>query len=167
MIRSATALILTATIVAPVFAPPARSQAITQGTQSPAIVTQGNVAVTYGLTPELVQAAIAGATAPLGAQLVEVSGKLGVTQQAALTLLRVLGEQNVPLERLPEKLGEITTRYKQAVERLQAIDVQDDPVTQALVEHAQAAIKDGHLADADNLPRRTSPLHSARNLMLA
>ncbi len=81
----------------------------------------------------------------------EVSVKLGVTQQAALTLLRLLGEQNVPLERLPEKLGEITTRYKQAVERLDAIDVQDDPVTRALVEHAQAAIKDGHLAQADDL----------------
>lgn len=139
-------------------ATPAWSQATTQGAQSPAIVSQGNVAVTYGLAPEQVQeltkAAVAGATGPMSAQLVEVSGELGITQEAALTLLRVLGEQNAPLERLPEKLGEITTRYKQAVERLQAIDVQDDPVTQTLVERAQSAIKDGYLAEADDLLRQ-------------
>jgi len=126
---------------------PALSQPSTQGPQSPAIVAGHDVNVTYGLTPEQVQAAIAGVTG----QLVEVSTKLGITQSAALTLLRVLGEQNVPLERLPEKLDEITARYKQAVERLATIDVQDDPVTGALVERAQAAIKDGRLDKADQL----------------
>ncbi len=148
-------LVLILAIVATAAAPPAWSQATTQGAQSPAIVAGGNVAVTYGVTSdqvqELTKAAVAGAAGPLGAQLVELSGKLGVTRQAALTLLRVLGEQNVPLERLPEKLDEITIRYKQAVERVQAIDVQDDPVTRALVEQAKTAIKDGHLAEADNL----------------
>jgi tetratricopeptide (TPR) repeat protein len=148
-------LFLTLVISAMVASSPAWSQATTHGEQSPAIVSQGSVTVTYGLTPEqvreLTKAAVAGATGPLSTQLVEVSSKLGVTQAAALTLLRVLGEQNEPLERLPEKLGEITTRYKQAVERLEAIDVQDDPVTRSLVEQAQTAIKDGRLAEADGL----------------
>jgi hypothetical protein len=87
------------------FAPPAWAQATTQGSQSPAIVAGHDATVTYnntyGLTPEQVQqltkVAVAGVTGPLGAQLAEVSGKLGVTQAAALTLLRVLGEQDVPL----------------------------------------------------------------------
>ena len=60
-----------------------RAQSIeTRGAESPAITTGGNIAVTYGLTPEQVQeltkAAAAGAVGPLANKIVDLSGKLGV-----------------------------------------------------------------------------------------
>jgi tetratricopeptide (TPR) repeat protein len=126
----------------------------TSGTQSPAISASGNVAITYGLTPEQVQqltkAAAAGAVGPLAGKIVDLSQKLGITQGAALTLLRVLGQQDVPLEQLPQKLAEVTAQYKQAVDRLAALQP-EDPITQGLVGRAEAAIKGGHLDEADQL----------------
>ena len=107
----------------------------TSGAQSPAVSAGGNVAITYGLTPEQVQqltkAAAAGAVGSLADKIVDLSQKLGVTQGAALTLLRVLGQQDVPLEQLPQKLAEVTTQYKQAMDRLAALQP-EDPVTQDL-----------------------------------
>ena len=80
----------------------------------------------------------------------DLSQKLGVTQGAALTLLKVLGQQDVPLEQLPQKLAEVTAQYKQAVERLAALEP-EDPVTRDLVARADAAFKAGHLDEADRL----------------
>ena len=83
----------------------------TSGDQSPAIHARGDVTVTYGPTPEqvkeLTKAAVAGAVGPLTDRITDLSQKLGLTQNAALTLLRVLGQQNVPLEQLPQKLSEV------------------------------------------------------------
>ncbi len=60
--------------------------------------------VNFGLTPEQVKeltaAAARGATAPLTTAIVDLSKRLGVTEDAAKTLLRIVGEQDVPLERL-------------------------------------------------------------------
>ena len=97
-----------------VFPPLAHGQRMeTTGAQSPAVSAGGNVTITYGPTPEQVQelmkAAVAGATEPLADKIVDLSQKLGVTQGAALTLLRVLGQQDVPLEQLPQKLAEVTS----------------------------------------------------------
>jgi hypothetical protein len=122
--------------------------------QSPAVSAGGNVTITYGLTPEqvqeLIKAAAAGAVGPLADKIVDLSQKLGVTEGAALTLLKVLGQQDVPLEQLPQKLAEVTAQYKQAVERLAAIEP-EDPVTRDLVARAEAAFKAGHLDEADRL----------------
>lgn len=126
----------------------------TYGAQSPAITAGGNVAVTYGLTPEQVQeltkAATAGAVGPLADRIVDLSGKLGVTQGAAISMLRIIGQQDVPLEKLPQKLAEVAQQYKSAMERLAALDPQD-PVTKDLVARADAAIKAGRLDEADQL----------------
>jgi hypothetical protein len=74
----------------------------------------GNVTgstITIGMTPEQVQeltkAAAAGATGPLADRIIDLSKKLGVTQDAALSLLRIVGERDVPLEQLPQKLAEV------------------------------------------------------------
>src|SRR5262249_55473587 len=129
----------------------------TSGDQSPAINAKGDVTVTYGLTPEQVQeltkAAVAGVVGPLADRITDLSQKLGLTENAALTLLRVLGQQNVPLEQLPQKLGEVTAQYKRAMDRLAALDPQD-PITGELVERAQGAIEDGRLEEADQLLRQ-------------
>jgi tetratricopeptide (TPR) repeat protein len=96
------------------------------------------------------KAAAAGAVGPLADKIVDLSQKLGVTEGAALTLLKVLGEQDVRLEKLPQKLAEVTAQYKQAMDRLAALQP-EDPVTQDLVARAKAAIKGGHLDEADQL----------------
>ena len=128
-----------------------RAQSIeTYGVQSPAITASGNVAVTYGISPEQVQNLIKAARAGDTDKIADLSGKLGVTQGAAATMLRIIGEQDVPLEKLPQKLAEVAEQYKSATARLKALDPQD-PVTRDLVARAEAAIKAGHLDEADQL----------------
>jgi hypothetical protein len=131
------------------FSAPLEAQRIeSQGAQSPAITAGGNVSVSYGLTPEQVQELIRAAHAGDADKIADLSTRLGVTQGAAVTMLRVIGEHDVRLEKLPEKLAEVAKQYKSAVERLAALDPQD-PVTRDLVVHADAAIKAGHLDEAD------------------
>jgi hypothetical protein len=137
-------LLLAAALTLPGFALAQRAE--THGARSPAITAGGNVAVTYGLNAEQVQeltkAAASGAVGPLADRIVDLSSKLGVTQGAAVTMLRIIGQQDVPLEKLPQKLAEVAEQYKSAMERLTALDPQD-PVTRDLVARAQAAIKSG------------------------
>jgi len=99
---------------------------------------------------ELTKAAAAGAVGPLADRIVDLSQRLGVTQGAAVTMLQIIGQQDVPLERLPQKLVEVAEQYKSAMERLAGLDPQD-PATRDLVEHAEAALKSGHLDEADQL----------------
>src|ERR1700731_648936 len=137
------------------FLAPAHAQQVeTHGAQSPAITASGNVAVTYGLTPEQVQeltkAATAGAVGPLADKIVDLSSRLGVTEGAAVSMLRIIGQQDVPPEKLPQKLAEVAAQYKSAMDRLAALDPQD-PITSDLVDRAKAAMKAGQLVDADQL----------------
>lgn len=153
MARAGTLLFLLAAALAlPALAEAQRLE--THGTQSPAITAGGNVAVTYGLTPEQVRelttAAAAGAVGPLADRIVDLGKTLGVTQGAAVEMLRIIGEQDVPLEKLPQKLAEVAEQYKSAMARLSALDP-EDPVTRDLVQRAQAAIQSGHLEEADQL----------------
>src|SRR4051812_9715249 len=71
--------------------------------------TGNTVTCNFGLTPEqvreLAEAAARGATDPLTTTIVELSKRLGVTEDATKTLLRIVGEQDVPLERLSETLN--------------------------------------------------------------
>jgi tetratricopeptide (TPR) repeat protein len=124
------------------------------------ISTGGNasnnaITCNYGLTPEQVQeltkAAVAGATGPLTDKVVELGNKLGLTQGAVVSMLRIIGEQDVPVEHMPQKLAEVAAQYQRAMKRLAAFDAQDDPTTRDLIARAQAAITDGRLKDADDL----------------
>jgi tetratricopeptide (TPR) repeat protein len=141
------------------FSSPALAQAQrveTYGAQSPAVIAK-HATVNYGLSPEqvqeLTQTAAAGAVGPLADRIVDLSNRLGVTQGAAVTMLRIIGQQDVPFEKLPQKLAEVAEQYKQAMERLAALDPQD-PITHDLVERAQAALKAGQLDEADQLASR-------------
>ena len=76
--------------------------------------------VNVGLSPEqvkeLTEAAARGATGPLTAAIVDLSKKLGVTEDATRSLLRIVGEQDVPLERLSETLVRVANDYKKPYE---------------------------------------------------
>jgi tetratricopeptide (TPR) repeat protein len=70
--------------------------------------------VTVGLTgaevQELTKAAAAGAVGPLTDKIIDLTAKLGVTHGAALAMLRALGHEVVPIERLPDMLAAAATQ---------------------------------------------------------
>ncbi|HEV3178262.1 MAG TPA: tetratricopeptide repeat protein, partial [Stellaceae bacterium] len=135
------------------FPVPAHAQRVeTQGAQSPAITAGRDATVSYiGLSPEQVQDLIKAARVGDDAdKIADLSGKLGVLRGAAVTILGIVGQPDVPLERLPQKLAEVAEQFKQATARLAGLDPQD-PITRDLVERAEAAIKVGNLEEADQL----------------
>ncbi|MBV8588638.1 MAG: tetratricopeptide repeat protein, partial [Acetobacteraceae bacterium] len=130
----------------------AQTQSVeTHGAQSPAVIAN-DVTITYGLSPDqmqqLTKAAAAGAVGPLADKIVELSQKLGVTRDATVTFLHILGQQEVPLESLGQKLHEVAEKYKSAMDRLAALDP-EDPATRDLIVRADAALKAGHLDETD------------------
>jgi tetratricopeptide (TPR) repeat protein len=137
----------------------AQQRAVTGGNQSPALIAGRDAIVTYGLTPEQVQeltkAAAAGAVGPLANQIVDLSKRLGVTENAALTLLHILDQEDVPLERLPQKLGEVAAQYKRIQAQLAALNPQN-PTARRLAEQAEAEIKAGRFETAHELLRQVT-----------
>src|SRR4051812_40150139 len=92
-----------------------------------------NSPITFGLTPEqvkeLTEAAARGATGPLTSTIVDLSKQLGVTTDATKTLLRIVGEQDVPLERLSETLNRVANDYKRLQAQAAALNP-DNPTAQ-------------------------------------
>ena len=115
--------------------------------------------VNIGLSPEqvkeLTEAATRGATGPLTAAIVDLSKRLGVTEDATRTLLRIAGEQDVPLERLSEALGRVANDYKRLQAQAAALSP-DNPTAQDLVAQAKAEIEVGHLEIAHELLRQAT-----------
>jgi hypothetical protein len=72
----------------------AQPRAETRGDQSPAIIAGRDATVNIGISPaqvaELIRAASEGATGPLARQIEDLRGRLGVTEGAALAMLRTL-----------------------------------------------------------------------------
>jgi tetratricopeptide (TPR) repeat protein len=139
----------------------AQTQSVeTRGAQSPAISTTGNVAISYGFTAEQVQDLIKAARAGDADKIASLSSKLDVTQGAAVTMLHIIGQQDVPVEKLPQKLAEVAEQYKSAMERLAALDPQD-PLTRDLVARADASFKAGRLDEADQFLSQAEQLEVA------
>src|SRR5689334_24039700 len=92
-----------------------------------------------GFSPEqvanLITAASSHASADAAAarrELGELQQRLGLTEGAALSVLRAIGERDVPLDQLPHKLVDAAAYYQHALERFAALDPWD-PVTQSLI----------------------------------
>jgi hypothetical protein len=134
----------------------------------PVHVEQGSVAIVdsnaagatinVGLTPEQVQeltkAAAAGAVGPLADKVLDLSNRLGVTQGAVLTMLRILGERDVPIEQLPQKLAEVATQFQKLQAQLAALDPRN-PSARGLVEQAQAEV------EHERVSQRRAGMHDA------
>ena len=125
--------------------------------QPGSVAAGGNIehnTINFGLTPEqvkeLTEAAARGATGPLTTTIVDLSKRLGVTEDATKTLLRIVGEQDVPPERLSETLNRVANDYKRLQAQAAALNP-DNPTARGLVERAQVAITAGHLAEAHQL----------------
>jgi tetratricopeptide (TPR) repeat protein len=123
------------------------------------------VTCNFGLTPEqlkeLTTAAVAGATGPLLDRFQALSSKLGVTREAAKTLLRIVGEQpDLPDEKLAEVLTKVAADYKRLKEQAATLDP-DNPAAQALIAHANAAIDTGDLDQAHDLLREATQVQIA------
>jgi len=150
------ALVLGASVAA--VAPPV-AMALGDTTGAPCAVTAGSgtasnntITCNFGLTPEQLRqvskAAVEDATAPLIDRIASISKTLGVTEEAAKTLLRIIGEQpDVPDERLGEVLTKVATDYKRLQTQVAALNP-DNPTARDLVERAKSEIAAGHFAAA-------------------
>src|SRR5215469_4661979 len=74
------------------------------------------VACNFGLTPEQLEqvreAAVKGATEPLTPQNFDISKTLGVTEDAAKNLLKIIGgDTNIPDDKLPVALTKVASDF--------------------------------------------------------
>src|SRR4029077_1676414 len=104
-----------------------------------------------------VKEATAGAneTAVLAAQIADISSRLGVTENAAKTLLRIVGEEEVPNEKLAEALTRVAGDYKRLQAQVTALNL-DNPTARGLIAEAQTEIATGQLAHAHELLRHAT-----------
>ncbi len=130
-----------------------------------AIAASGNasnntVTCNFGLTPEelkqATEAAVKGATGPLIDRIADISKTLGVTEEAAKTLLKIVGEDaNVPDDKLAEALTKVAGDYKRLRTQAAALNP-ENPTARALVEQAKPEIDAGHLERAHELLRQAT-----------
>jgi tetratricopeptide (TPR) repeat protein len=123
-------------------------------------VSNSSVICNFGLTPEqlkqVTEAAVKGATEPLTHQIFEISKTLGVTEDAAKTLLKIVGEDtNVPDEKLAEALSKVAGDYKRVQAQVAALNP-DNPIAKALVDEAKPEIDAGHFEHARELLRQAT-----------
>jgi hypothetical protein len=132
----------------------AQQRAETRGNQSPSLIAGRDAIVNYGPAPEqlqeLTKAAAAGAVGPLLDKIVDLSSRLGVTLDATLAMLRIIGQEDVPLDQLRQKLAEVANNYKKFEAQLAALNPQN-PLARSLIEQAQAEIKAGNFIKAHQL----------------
>jgi hypothetical protein len=84
------------------------------------------------------------------AKAAEMGTRLGITTAAVAEFFKILGEQNVPEDKVPARLIEIATRFSQARDQL-TDSALDDPHTAHLASSAKLALDGGHLEQADEL----------------
>jgi tetratricopeptide (TPR) repeat protein len=128
-------------------------------------VSNNTVTCNFGLTPEqlkeVTEAVRSGETIQLLDRITAISQKLGVTEEAAKTLLRIVGEQtDVPSERLAEVLTKIGDDYKRLQALAAALNL-ENPTARDLVTQAKADINAGHLDHAHELLRQATRVQVA------
>jgi tetratricopeptide (TPR) repeat protein len=98
-------------------------------------------------------AATTEARAKAEAKAAELAQQLGFTSSAVGEFFKILGEQNVPEEKIPARLIEIATHFAQTRDELAALEP-DDPQAAELVRWAKQALETGRLVEADDLLNR-------------
>jgi tetratricopeptide (TPR) repeat protein len=95
-------------------------------------------------------AATAMARAQAEARAAELATKLGFTSAAVGEFFRIVGKNDVPLEKVPERLSEIAQHFARTRDTLAALEP-DDPHIADIVGQATKVLEDGQLSDADTL----------------
>jgi tetratricopeptide (TPR) repeat protein len=115
------------------------------------------VTCNFGMPPEQLKAAIEAAlNGHLIDRIVQISKTLGVTEDAAKTLLKIVGEDSdVPEDRLAEALGKAAIDYQRLQAQLAALKP-DNPTAKVLVEQAKPEIDAGHFDHAHELLRQAT-----------
>ena len=93
------------------------------------------------------------ARAQAEANAARVGDELKLTRGAATQLLAALGQQNVPPERVAERLRDAVVQYRETLERLDALQGSRNPAVRALREEARMAFIGGRFDEADHLSR--------------
>jgi tetratricopeptide (TPR) repeat protein len=116
-----------------------------------------NSPINIGIPPEKLPGIIEAATKDWRGltdqqkQTIDILQKsLGVNENALKAFFATLGEQDVPLEQVPTKLGEIAARHRAMLDRWSVLDA-GDPATAALAAEAKTAIDNGRYDEADAL----------------
>jgi hypothetical protein len=111
--------------------------------QDPAVLAT----ITKTFTDQI--AATAEAKAKAEANAAELAQKLGFTTSAVPEFFKILGEQNVPEDKIPVRLTEIATHFAQTRDELTSLEP-DDPRAAELARSAKSALDAGRLTEADN-----------------
>ena len=83
----------------------------------------------------------------------DLGKQLGIKQSAIENFFRLLGQEQVPDEKLAESLATIANRHKELLAQLQAFG-SDDPAIATLLTQARAAIEAGEYQQAESLLAR-------------
>ncbi len=122
------------------------------------------VTCNFGLTSEqlkqvteaAVTGAVKGATGPLVDRITDISKTLGVTEDAAKTLLKIVGEDpNIPEDKLAEALTKVAGDFKRLQAQAAALNP-ENPTAKALVDEAKPEIDAGHFDRAHELLREAT-----------
>jgi hypothetical protein len=100
-------------------------------------------------------AATTQAKAQAEARAAELAAKFGFTSTAVGEFFKILGEQNVPEEKIPARLIDIATHFAQTRDELAALEP-DNPHAAELARSATEALDSGRLTEADALLDRTN-----------
>jgi len=118
------------------------------GIASSGIASGNTVTCNFGLTPEQLKQVVRGVTEALQDHIDKISETLGVTKNAAKTLLKIVGEDaNIPDDKLAEALSRVAGDYEKLQAQVAALNL-DNPTARALVEQAKAKVDAGQLARA-------------------
>src|SRR3954447_13071356 len=127
----------------------------------------GNTITIEGVPYAKLEEAVRNATRPLeqlsSSQqqvILLLQEKLDLNQRQVRAALDIVGEKDIPPERLAAKLIEIAERFK-ALQATAAAQPGDDPQVTALKAEAQTAIRAGNLAQADELLAQVEGLEAA------
>ena len=137
-------------------APNAQAQQPGVRAESGGVAIGGSVSgstITIGIPPEQLEALIRQSAEHSETQkklISELESKLDLNQRQVRAALDILGERDIPPERLAAKLVEIAERFK-ALQATALAQPGDDAKVAALKAEAQKAIEAGDLAKADAL----------------
>src|SRR5215475_8553537 len=136
--------------------PPAQAQSVNAATGGMAVggnVTNSNINIYNGVSPEQLAALVRQSGDLSDAQkklIARLEADLDLNQRQIRAALDILGEKDVPPERLAAKLLEIAERFK-ALQTIAADQAGDDPRITALKAEAKNAVESGELERADSL----------------